>query len=384
MQKIVIATDSFKECMDGYQVAKNIQKGFKSVFKDSDYFISAIADGGEGTTQTLINALDGSSKTVSSFDPLGRKISSFIGFNADKSTAFIEMASSSGLELLTHAERNPLLTTTFGTGTLIKEAINHGVEKIIIGLGGSATNDLGTGMLQALGVRFYDQYQQEIQPCGGNLLQITHFDLENLIDLSKVSIIVACDVTNPLLGPKGASNIFAKQKGASEQDIALLEKNLSHLAQLFNDYFQTNCQNIIGGGAAGGMGVALKLFLNGSLQSGSDIILDQLAIEDQIQNADLVITGEGRLDHQSTAGKGPLKVAELAGKYQIPCIAICGSLGANISELYNNNLTAAFSIMRQPENLDCAILHTAENLTETAHSIAQILQISDKYKKNEH
>ncbi len=384
MQKIVIATDSFKECMDGYQVAKNIQKGFKSVFKDSDYFISAIADGGEGTTQTLINALDGSSKTVSSFDPLGRKISSFIGFNADKSTAFIEMASSSGLELLTHAERNPLLTTTFGTGTLIKEAINHGVEKIIIGLGGSATNDLGTGMLQALGVRFYDQYQQEIQPCGGNLLQITHFDLENLIDLSKVSIIVACDVTNPLLGPKGASNIFAKQKGASEQDIALLEKNLSHLAQLFNDYFQTNCQNIIGGGAAGGMGVALKLFLNGSLQSGSDIILDQLAIEDQIQNADLVITGEGRLDHQSTAGKGPLKVAELAGKYQIPCIAICGSLGANISELYNNNLTAAFSIMRQPENLDSAILHTAENLTETAHSIAQILQISDKYKKNEH
>ncbi len=381
MQKIVIATDSFKECMSGYEVAKNIHEGFKYSFPDSEYFLSAIADGGEGTTKTLIDTLNGHIQNISSFDPLGRKISSFIGFNPHKTTAFIEMASSSGLELLTPSERNPFITNTFGTGILIKEAINQGVKEIIIGLGGSATNDLGAGMLEALGVKFYDNKHNEIHPCGGNLTRIVNFDSSNLIDFKGTKIIVACDVNNPLLGPNGASKTFAKQKGASDQDIILLEENLNHLATLFNQYFQTDCQVISGGGAAGGMGVALKLFLNGSLQSGSDIILEQLQIEQQIKDADLVITGEGRLDHQSLAGKGPLKVAELAGKYNVPCIAICGSLSENISELYTNNLTAAFSIMRQPENLENSIIHTAENLQETAYAIANILKINNNFKQ---
>lgn len=375
MKKIVIATDSYKECMDGIMVAQNIKTGFSKVYPNANYYCTAIADGGEGTTEVLVATTKGQTIKFASVDGLNRPISSFLGLNEDKTIAYLEMAASAGIELISPNDRDPLTTTSRGVGIMIKEALKQDVTKIIIGIGGSVTNDLGAGMLYELGMKFFDENQRLILPCGGNLQQITSIDTGQLIDLSKIEIEVACDVDNPLYGPQGATYTYGRQKGANDETIKLLEQNIIHLAKLFEKTYQIDPQTISGGGAAGGLGAALVLCLKAKIRPGIMIVSDLLNIEAEIKTADLVITGEGRMDGQSINGKGPIGIAKLAHKHQVPCLAICGSLGADIEITYGYHITAAYSTMMQAESLQEAFKHTEHNLQLTASAIARTLAI---------
>lgn len=375
MKKIVIAIDSFKECMEGIEVARNIKIGMRQVI-DAEYKLFGIADGGEGTTSALAAATNGSIKTITSVDGLNRPINSFIGFNNDKTVAFIEMAASSGIELINPEERNPLITNTYGTGLMIKQAIELGANHLIIGIGGSVTNDVGIGMLSALGVIFRDVDNNLVEPISKNLINIHAIDTTAMIDISNLTIEVACDVTNPLYGPDGATHVYGKQKGATPQMINSLEQGVISFSKVLDEHFTTNSNSIIGGGAAGGLGTALKLFLNATLKPGFEIVETLLDLESQIKDADLVVTGEGRMDSQSINGKGPIGVAKLANKYNKPCIAICGSLGQDIEITYEHGITAAYSTMLTAQGLEAAIKDTQTNLQITAKAIAKTINIT--------
>ncbi len=375
MDKIVIATDSFKECMSGIDVAKHIKKGFESVDSNIQFELIEIADGGEGTTKALVNSTNGQIHYFNCIDSLERNHQAYIGFNANNKIAFIEIAQSAGIELIEKDLRNPLKTSTRGVGLLIKEALKHDVEQIIIGLGSSVTNDLGAGMLYELGIEFIDSHGQIIFPSADNLKQIASIKTDKLIDLSTTEILVACDVDNPLYGINGATQIYSQQKGATPSMQIELEQNIIHLADVFHQHYQLDPQTIIGGGAAGGLGAAFKLCLGAQLKSGIEIVSELLSLEKLICDANLVITGEGRMDGQSINGKGPIGIAQLAQKYQIPCIAICGSLGEDIKQVYDYGITAAYSTMMQAENLEQAIIHTGKNLELTASTIARTIKI---------
>ncbi len=375
MKKIVIAIDSYKECMEGIDVAKNIQKGMEQELK-ANYKSFGIADGGEGTTTSLTTATSGTIETIESVDGLNRPIKSFIGFNSDKSIAFMEMAASSGIELIAEQDRNPLITNTYGTGLMIKQAINHGAKHLIIGIGGSVTNDVGIGMLSALGVIFKDKDNNILEPISKNLINIATIDTTQIIDTTNLTIEVACDVTNPLHGPNGATHVYGKQKGATPQMIDELEAGVIHFSKILDNHFNTNSNQIVGGGAAGGLGTALNLFLNATLKPGFEIVENLLNLEQEIKNADLVITGEGRMDSQSINGKGPIGVARLANKYNKPCIAICGSLGQDIEITYKHGITAAYSTMLTAQDLQSAIKDTETNLQLTARAIAKTINIT--------
>lgn len=375
MKKIVIAVDSYKECMEGIDVAKNIQKGMEQTLK-ADYKLFGIADGGEGTTSALATATNGTIESIASVDGLNRPIDSFIGFNKDKSIAFMEMAASSGIELVKPEDRNPLLTNTYGTGIMLKQAIETGANHIIIGIGGSVTNDVGIGMLSALGVVFKDKENNPLQPIAKNLIDIQTIDTTSMIDISNLTIEVACDVTNTLYGPNGATYVYGKQKGATEQMLNELETGVIHFSKILDNHFNTNSNQIVGGGAAGGLGTALKLFLNANLKPGFEIVENLLNLEQEIATSDLVITGEGRMDSQSINGKGPIGVAKLASKYNKPCIAICGSLGQDIEITYAHGITAAYSTMLTAQDLQSAIKDTETNLQLTARAIANTININ--------
>lgn len=375
MKNIVIATDSYKECISGIEVAMHIKKGFANVYPNCNYQLIEIADGGEGTTKALVNSTNGSLHYFPCKDSLNRDITSYIGLNDDKTVAYIEIAQSAGIELIEAELRNPLLTSTFGVGLLIREALKYNVKKIIIGLGSSATNDLGTGMLHNLGIKFFDCNNNIVVPMANNLDTITSIDDSNLIDLSNVQIEVACDVDNPLYGPNGATYVYSKQKGADANTQNILESNIKSFANVLNEHYRLDTQQIVGGGAAGGLGVAFSLCLGATLQSGFKIISNLLDLETIIADADLVITGEGRMDGQSINGKGPIGVAQIAHVYDIPCIAICGSLGSGINAVYDHGITAAYSTMMQAENLEQAFKHTAINLETLSQAIAQTLKL---------
>ncbi len=375
MKKIVIAIDSYKECMEGIDVAKNIQKGMEHEIK-ANYKLFGIADGGEGTTTSLTTATNGTIETIESVDGLNRPIKSFIGFNSDKSIAFMEMAASSGIELIAKQDRNPLITNTYGTGLMIKQAIDQGAKHLIIGIGGSVTNDVGIGMLSALGVIFKDKDNNVLKPISKNLINIATIHTTKMVDTTNLTIEVACDVTNPLYGPNGATHVYGKQKGATRQMIDELETGVIHFSKILDDHFNTNSNQIVGGGAAGGLGTALNLFLNATLKPGFEIVENLLNLEQEIKNADLVITGEGRMDSQSINGKGPIGVAKLANKYNKPCIAICGSLGQDIEITYEHGITAAYSTMLTAQDLQSAIKDTETNLQLTARAIAKTININ--------
>lgn len=374
MKKIVIAIDSYKECMEGIDVARNIKAGMEQVIT-ADYKLFGIADGGEGTTTSLTTATNGTIKSIESVDGLNRPIKSFIGFNNDKSIAFMEMAASSGIELIAKQDRNPLITNTYGTGLMIKKAINQGAKHLIIGIGGSVTNDVGIGMLSALGVIFKDKDNNILEPISKNLIHIHTIDTMKMVDTTNLTIEVACDVTNPLYGPNGATHVYGKQKGATPQMIDELEAGVIHFSKILDDHFNTNSNQIVGGGAAGGLGTALNLFLNATLKPGFEIVENLLNLEKEIKSADLVITGEGRMDSQSINGKGPIGIARLAHKYNKPCIAICGSLGHDIEITYEHGITAAYSTMLTAQNLQSAIKDTETNLQITAKAIAKTISI---------
>ena len=321
--KVVITPDSFKGSLTAIEVAEAIEKGVKSVFYDAETIKIPLADGGEGTVQCLVNATDGKILQQEVINPLGKKINASYGILGDQKTAVIEMAEASGITLISPEERNPLITTTYGTGQLIREALNQGCCRMIIGIGGSATNDGGAGLVQALGVRLLNKEDKEIGFGGAELLNIHHIDIAQMDPrIDKLEILVASDVKNPLCGPTGATRIYGPQKGATEKMMVILEKALAHFAELINETLHKDVKDIPGAGAAGGLGAGLMAFLGARLKPGIEVIIEAVKLEEVVKNADLVITGEGKIDYQTIYGKVPVGVAKVAKKYHIPVMAI--------------------------------------------------------------
>ncbi|HGO5857316.1 TPA: glycerate kinase [Mannheimia haemolytica] len=375
--KIVIAPDSFKESLTALEVAQAIQQGFARVFPEAEYQLVPMADGGEGSVQSLIDATQGSLQKISVIAPLANSVEAFFGLSGDKKTAFIEMAAASGLHLVPMEQRNPLVTTSYGTGQLIKATLDLGVEKIILGIGGSATNDGGVGMLQALGATFLNAEQREISFGGEALSQIQQIDLSGLDSrLSQVEFEVACDVDNPLCGERGASAIFGPQKGATAEMVKTLDHALLHFAETAKSQLGIEIAEKAGAGAAGGMGGGLLLLPNVMLRSGVQIILEATELAEKLADADLVVTGEGRMDAQSIAGKTPIGVAKTAKQFGKPVIAIVGSLKEDYPVVYQHGIDAVFPIIRQVSNLETVLKSGKENLISTAENVARLWRIS--------
>ncbi|MEH8082325.1 glycerate kinase [Gallibacterium anatis] len=374
--KIVIAPDSFKESLTAWQVAQAIEIGFKKIFPDAEYIKVPMADGGEGTVQSLIDAWQGQSMVTEVTAPLGNKVLAEWGLSADRKTAIIEMAAASGLHLVAENERNPLITGSYGTGELIKAALNFGVEKIILGIGGSATNDAGVGMLQALGAAFLDDEGKPLVAGGAALKRLSKIDLSALDPrLATTQIEVACDVDNPLCGERGASAVFGPQKGATAAMIKELDAALSLFSQKVKQQLNKDIANIAGAGAAGGMGAGLQLLPKCRLKSGVDIILEATHLSKVVADADLVITGEGRMDSQTVYGKTPVGVAKTAKRFHKPVIAIVGCLRADYEVVYDAGIDAVFPIIRNLASLSDTLAQGRENLISTAQNVARTLKL---------
>ena len=380
--KVVAAIDSFKGSMTSLEVAAAFEKGVKKVYKDAEFIKIPLADGGEGTVKALIDNLDGKMVNIKVKDPLMRDIDSFYGISGDGKTAVIEMAAASGLPLLSPDERNPLKATTFGTGELIKDALEKGCREFIIGIGGSATNDAGTGMLSALGYIFLDENGNELEPNGENLINIKSFKDDKVMkEVSEAKFLIACDVDNPFYGTNGAAHVYGKQKGATGDIIKILDDGMRNFSNVIEKIRKTDVSNISGSGAAGGLGGAFTAFFNSELKPGIDIITEKIELENKINGSDYVITGEGRIDFQSAMGKTPSGVAKLAKKYGIPVIAIGGSVDDEIGNIYDCGITAAFSIIDSPMTLGEAMdTKNAQRLVEK--TAEQIFRLIKQNKKN--
>lgn len=373
--KIVIASDSYKGSCSTLEVANSIEKGIKRIYPKAEIIKIPVADGGEGTVDALVTARNGSYEEVEVMGPLGKTIKAKYGL-LDKDTAVIEMASASGLMLIKKEERNPLITTTYGTGQLILSAIEKGAKKIFIGIGGSATNDGGIGMAQALGVSFKDNKGNEIGYGGGKLKQIEKIDTRDMNPLIKeVEITVITDVMNPLCGLDGASHIYGAQKGASPEVIEILDENLKHYGAKIKEYLGKDILNIAGSGAAGGLGAGLIAFCDAKIRLGIDKVLDIVEIDKYLEGADLVITGEGQIDGQSIFGKVPIGVAKRAKKYNIPVMAIVGSEGEGASEVYSHNIDIIIDIINKPMTLEEAIKNVKPLLENAAEKAMRIMKL---------
>jgi glycerate 2-kinase len=364
--KIVLAPDSFKESLSAVEVCAAMQRGALSAAPSAQIVQVPLADGGEGTVQTLVTSTNGVLQSLRVLGPLGQPVLAEYGILGDRKTAVIEMAAASGLPLVSPEKRNPLHTTTYGTGELIRQALDEGATKMLIGIGGSATNDGGAGMAQALGARFYAADNEITEPMtGGLLVRVTRCD-QSALDprLKSVDIKVACDVDNPLLGERGAAAIYAPQKGADAAAVDVLEGNMKHFFDIIEAATQP-VRDIPGAGAAGGLGAGLLAFLNGTLVSGINAVLDACNFDDCIENADLVITGEGKIDAQSAMGKTISGVVLRAAKAGVPVIAIGGAIFDDAAMLYKQGLTSMFSICDRPMTLEQAI-SDADHLVEKA------------------
>lgn len=376
---IVIAPDSFKESLSALEIANIVEQGFQSVFPDATFSKIPVADGGEGTLQAIVDAKGGRLVAVEVNDPLQRKVTAHYGLVDSDSVAIIEMATASGLTLLSADERNPLITTTYGTGELIRHALDHGARKIILAIGGSATNDGGTGMLQALGAQFLDQNQQPLSAGGAALQQLHSIDLSNFdTRLAQCDFEIACDVDNPLIGERGASAIFGPQKGATENDVQTLDAALDHYADITTALFNEDHRFAHGAGAAGGMGFAALAFLKGQLKPGIRIVMDIVNLAETVKDADLVITGEGKIDRQTIFGKTPIGIAKTAKKFGKPVIGIAGSLGHDAYHVHDHGIDAVFTVTQRPETLEKALKDTADNLLSLSRNIAILYQLGMK------
>jgi glycerate kinase len=374
--KIVIAPDSFKESLTSIAAADQIEAGFRAVLPFASYLKVPVADGGEGTVEAMVNATRGRMVDASVTGPLGDRIPSSYGVLGDGRTAVIEMAAASGLALVPVDRRNPLLTTSYGTGELIRHALDAGLRNFIVGIGGSATNDAGAGMLQALGVRFLDRQGREIAFGGGALADLEQIDCAGFDPrLQECQTLVACDVDNPLTGPKGASAVFGPQKGADPATVALLDANLNRFAERVARSLGKQVASLPGAGAAGGMGAALQAFLNAELQPGSQIVIKAVGLEEAVIGADLVITGEGRIDGQSVHGKAPVGVARIAARHGVPVIGIAGSLGPGAETVTAHGITALFSMVNGPCSLQEALAGAAENLFNVSKNVAALVKL---------
>ncbi|MEC5210920.1 glycerate kinase [Psychrobacter sp. PL15] len=377
--KILIAPDSFKESLEALEVCQAIKSGFSQVFPNADYTLLPMADGGEGTSAVLSYVLGGRWKAVIVHDPLMRLISAKYLLLPD-ATAVIEVAAACGLHLLTVAERNPSIASSYGVGELIKDALDEGAKRIIIGLGGSATNDAGVGMLTALGMAFYDQQGEPLAPGGGQLASLQRIDSSAFNpNILNTVFEVACDVTNPLCGPLGASAIFGPQKGANPEQVARLDKSLSHFATVCHQHSYENYQDIAGAGAAGGLGLALMTFCGAQLQSGFNTMAEAVDLSQHIANADLVITGEGKLDAQTSMGKVAGGISQLAKLSHTPVIAICGSVDG-LKPAQTTQFDVVMPSIQKVDSIDKVLRYAYDNIETTAVNIAAAIRLGQNMK----
>ncbi|WP_110798184.1 glycerate kinase [Cronobacter sakazakii] len=378
LKKIVIAPDSFKESLSAMDVAKAIEAGFREIYPQAHYVCVPMADGGEGTVEAMVAATGGQIITTPVTAPLGNKVDSFFGLLGDGETAVVEMAAASGLHLVPTAQRDPRITTSYGTGELILAALERGVEAIIIGIGGSATNDGGAGMMQALGARFLDGEGRELAPGGAALARLERLDLSALDPrLAQVSVTAACDVDNPLCGEKGASAVFGPQKGATPEMVSELDTALRRFGEQLEAATGKAIISAPGAGAAGGMGAALLGMLNAELRPGIEIVIESLGLAQAVRDADLVITGEGRLDSQSIHGKTPVGVARVAKQFQRPVVAIAGSLTPDYQIVHEHGIDAAFSVIDRIVTLQEALDDAERNLRVIARNVAALWHLAE-------
>ena len=377
--KIVIAPDSYKESLTAMAVANEIEAGFREIFPDADYLKVPVADGGEGTVQAMIDASGGRLVTLRVRGPLGEPVDAFYGIMGDGATAVIEMAAASGLELVPAARRDPLRTTSYGTGELIRDALDAGARRFVLGVGGSATNDGGAGMLQALGGRLLDGAGGELAPGGAALAALDKIDLSGL-DARIVDCVfdVACDVSNPLVGPQGASHIFGPQKGASADMVETLDASLRHYADVIARDLGRQVADVPGAGAGGGIGAARLVFLGGRLRPGSEIVTAAVGLDAAVADADLVITGEGRIDSQTIHGKTPVGVARVAQRHGKPVIAIAGCLAPGAAVMHGHGIAAVFGAVSRPCTVEQALADAALNVRVSARNIAAVLHLGSK------
>ncbi|CAX66804.1 glycerate kinase [Lactobacillus johnsonii] len=374
MTKYVVAPDSFKESMTAKEVCDAMVKGIKKADSAAEVIKVPMADGGEGTVDSLVDATNGQRVIVEVTGPLGNKISAYYGILGNGTTAVIEMAKASGLEIVEKKKRNPMITTTFGTGELIRHALDHNVKEIIIGLGGSSTNDGGSGMAQALGAKLLDQNNNQISFGGGNLDKLDKIDISDLDSrLQDVKIILASDVTNPLIGKDGASRVFGPQKGATPEMVEKLENNLQHYAKIIKRDLNKDVASVSGAGAAGGLGAGLMAFTTCKMRQGVDIAIEVTKLEEKVKSADYVFTGEGGTDFQTKFGKTPYGVAKLGKKYHKPVISLAGYLGEGIDSLYSEGFTAIFGIIPGACDLSTALKNGPSNVARTTENIVRLL-----------
>ena len=373
---IVIAPDSFKESLSALEAANAIEAGFREIYPDASYVKIPVADGGEGTVEAMIAATDGRRVNLRATGPLGQPVDAFYGLTGGDVIAVIEMAAASGLELVPAGARDPLRATSRGTGELILAALDAGARRFILGVGGSATNDGGAGMLQALGVGLFDANGAPLPPGGAALSALARIDVAQRDPrIAECVFEVACDVSNPLVGPAGASAIFGPQKGATPAMVAQLDANLRHFAAIIARDVGLAVADVPGAGAGGGIAAAMLAFLNGRLRPGSEIVADAVGLDAQVAVADLVITGEGRIDSQTVNGKTPIGVARVAARHNKPVIAIGGCLGLDASAVHAHGIAATFSTIMKAGTVAETLANAEFNLRNTARNIAATLKL---------
>lgn len=376
MKKIVLAPDSFKGTMSSIKICDIMEAEIKKFYPDAEVIKIPVADGGEGTVDAFLEAVGGEKIHVMVKGPYFETMDSFYGILADGKTAVFEMAAAAGLPLVEN-RKNPFLTTTYGVGELIRHAVESGCRNLIIGLGGSCTNDGGAGMAAALGVKFICKDGEEFIPTGGTLSRVDRIDTSEIMDLSGVTITVMCDVNNPLCGENGASKVFGPQKGADAAMTELLDRNLRHFAEIIKVHLNKDITDMPGAGAAGGMGAGTAAFLDAELKRGIDVVLDTAGFDSLLEGTDLVFTGEGKIDSQSLSGKVICGVASRAKKHNVPVIAVVGDIGDDTEEIYSLGITAVMSINRVAVPFEIARHRSEKDLALTMNTIMRLLTLKN-------
>jgi glycerate kinase len=374
--KIVVAPDSFKESLTAKEASEIIEEGIRRVFPQAEVIKIPLADGGEGTVEAMVEARGGKIVLQEVTSPLGERIKGHFGILANGFTGVVEMAQASGLSLLPQSQRNPLLTTTYGTGELIRAALDRDCRRIIVGIGGSATVDGGAGMAQALGAKLLNRAGKQIPFGGGSLGEIVSIDMSSFDSRVKnTKVLVASDVDNPLCGPKGAARVYGPQKGATPETVKILEKNLAHFATMIKKYLNKEVKDIPGSGAAGGLGAGLIAFLEAELTPGIKLIIEASRLEERIKGADLVISGEGRIDEQTAYGKAPVGVAEIADAEKIPVIIIGGEIRGDVKALYERGVHAVVSCVDRIVPLSDAMKEARQTLRHATERAMRLIKI---------
>ena len=374
--KIVISPQTFKGSISALDAAQAMRSGVLRVVPDADTVLVPVADGGDGTLETLVEGSGGEIKSAEVHGPLGERIEALWGAMGDGVTAMIEMARTSGLALVPLDSRDPLHSTTYGLGEAILAALDEGFRQFIVGIGGSATNDAGAGMAQALGVRLLDSYGSELGPGGAPLADLDKIDISGIDPrVRESSFAVACDVTNPLTGPEGASAVYGPQKGATPEMVERLDKALSHLAEVVKRDLQVDVEHVQGAGAAGGLGGGMQAFLNADLRPGVDIVMDAVGIDAALEGADLVLVGEGEVDFQTVYNKAPIGVARRAKRLDIPVVSVSGGLGEGYKTVHEHGIDAAVAIPSAPMSLDESSQRASELIADAAEQAMRLIQV---------